>query len=559
MISTNDFPSAYMLTGQAIYTMDAERPRVEAVGVIGDRIVATGGVAEVAAALPEGAPRIDLSARMLLPGFTDSHIHFGYAARKWKAVDLGGCKSAAEALQRIADYAEGHPDAHWIDGHGWDANEWPDAADATRAALDRVVPERVVALASKDGHALWVNSAMLAAAGIERGTLDPEGGRIARDGAGEPTGLLYETARDSVFAVLPAPDPASLAGAIEDAIPHLHAQGITAIHCPELIADWQAYEQLQAAGRLGVRVTFMPPIASLDETGALDLPSGPDNEWLRIGQVKLFADGTLGSRTAAMLESFEGEPGNVGLTVYDKAELTELVCRAAGRGFAVAVHAIGDRAVRDVLDAVAAAREVERQRDAGALRDRSNAETKQHSPLRHRIEHAQIVHPHDVDRMAELGVVASMQPLHCPADRMNADRYWGQRTRHAFPFRSLRTAGVTLAFGSDAPFGLDLSVDSFSIMGGVHAAVNRRSSGSNELPWHPEQSLTVNEALRAFTVGPALAGGEEAWRGSLMPGKLADMVVLEKDLNEAEPDDIADVSVLATVVGGRLVYGKLTH
>lgn len=543
MTTPNDWPAAYMLTGQAIYTMDRTRPRVEAVGVIGDRIVATGDVAEVEAALSAGVPWIDLGVRMLLPGFTDSHIHFGYVARKWKAVDLGGCESVAEALQRMADYAEGYPDAPWIDGHGWDANDWLDAADATRAALDSVVSDRLVALASKDGHALWVNSAMLAAAGIERGTPDPEGGRIARDGSGEPTGILYETARDLVFAVLPAPDPAALATAIEDAIPHLHAQGITAIHCPELIEDWQAYEQLRAAGRLGVRVTYMPPIASLDEAGALDLPGGSDNKWLRIGQVKLFADGTLGSRTAAMLEPFEGERGNVGLTVYDKAELTELVCRAAGRGFAVAVHAIGDRAVREALNAMVAAREVELQR----------------ARLRHRIEHAQIVHPDDVGRMAELGVVASMQPLHCPADRVNADRYWGPRTRHAFPFRSLRTAGVTLAFGSDAPFGLDLSVDSFSIIGGVHAAVNRRSSGSSEPAWHPEQSLTVNEALQAFTLGPALAGGEEAWRGSLTPGKLADMVVLEEDLNDVDPEDIADVPVVATVIGGRPVYDDLTR
>lgn len=543
MKSASALPLAYVLTGEAIYTMDSARPRVEAVGVFGDRIVATGGVGEVAAALPAGARRIELGSRMLLPGFTDSHIHFGYVARKWQAVDLDGCTTVDAALQRVQAYAEANPDVAWIDGHGWDANKWSDSAAATRFALDQIVPDLPVALSSKDGHALWVNSATLAVAGIDRGTPDPEGGLIARDDAGAPTGILVETARNIVFDALPAPDPATLAATIEGAIPQLHAQGITAIHCPELIADWQAYERLQAAGRLGVRVTYLPPIALLDEAIALGLSTNFGNEWLRFGPMKIFADGTLGSRTAAMLEPFVGEPNNVGLTVYDKAELTELVCKAASHGMAVAVHAIGDRAVRDVLDAVEAAR-------AAHPNGRS---------LRHRIEHVQILHPDDVGRMAELDVVASMQPLHCPADRVNAERYWGPgRTRHAFAFRSLSKAGATLAFGSDAPFGLDLSVDSFSILRGVHAAQYRCWPGTADPAWHPEQGLTVDEALLAFTLGPAFVGGEEAWRGSLTPGKVADMVVLDEDLTQVDPDGIVDVPVLATVVGGRLVHGEDT-
>lgn len=567
---------AYMLAGDAIYTMDAERPRVEAVGVIGERIVATGSRAEVAAALPQRASVFELGPRMVLPGFTDSHIHFSYISRKWKGIDLEGCRSLAEALRRIRRHVEENPDANWIDGHGWDVSRWTDgwgfgdgAASGgreaggaqgargggslaerllTREALDRIVPDRPVALTSKDGHALWVNSAALALGGVTVNTPDPEGGRIVRDEAGEPTGLLFETALRLVRDELPASDPAAVADAMAEAQPQLYAQGITAIHCPEYDEDWRAYQRFRDSGRLGLRVTFMPQVALLDELITLGLTTGFGNEWLRLGHVKIFSDGTLGSRTAAMLAPFAGEPDNVGLATYEPQQLIELVTRAASNGLAVAIHAIGDRGVRYSLDAFAAARQAET-KDAGVrLAGR---------PLRHRIEHAQIVHPDDFVRFGQLSVAASMQPLHCPADRDNADRYWGERARYAFAYRSLLEAGATITFGSDCPFGLDLSPDSFSVLNGIHAAVTRKFRNSDEPSWYAKQGATVHEALVAYTMAPAYVGGEEEWRGSLTPGKLADIVVLSEDLYTIKPDDIPDVAVTATIVGGRLVYGQL--
>lgn len=571
--------NSYMLLGRNIYTMDDNRPKAEAVGVVGDRIVAVGTKEEVAAALPPGARRYDAGDQMVVPGFTDSHNHLAYLARKWRAVDLEGCGTPEEALSRVRDYTKTHPDVSWVDGHGWDPNRWEVLPD--RFDLDRIVPDRPVALASKDGHALWANSLALEEAGLLGAGIDDlpfHPGLILRDAkTGEPTGIVYESAVKFVLQPLPVPGPEEGAEAVAAAVASLHAQGITAVHCPETIGDWRAYRLLRNAGRLGVRVTYWLPVALLEEAIALGMATGVGDEWLRLGPVKLFADGTLGQRTAAMLEPYEGEPDNRGVALYSDEELTRLARRAAEHGFAVAIHAIGDGAVRQCLDALEAARAV-----PGT------------TSLRHRIEHAQLVHEDDIARFAALDVVASVQPLHCPADRMNADNYWGRRTAGAFAFRSLVDAGVTLAFGSDAPFGLDLTVNSFSVLAGIDAAVNRKtprawlraggegagapegegagapggegvpapeggavSESEAEQPWHPEQRLTVEEALRAFTIDAARAGGEDRWRGSISPGKVADMVVLSEDLLAVEPERVGEVQVTATVVAGRVVFGEL--
>lgn len=557
MFSSLELSRAYALVGDAIFTMDPAQPRVRAVGVVDGRIVAVGSVADVEAALPADAPRIDVGTRMVLPGFTDSHIHFGYLVRKWNAVDLDNCSSLSEALRRVKQYVEtrSKDDAPWIDGHGWAAHQWEE--QPTAAALDAVVADRPVALTGKDGHSLWVNSAALAVAGIERNTPNPPGGVIERHPVtGEPTGVLYEDAMKLVLDVLPPMDVDTLAEAMRASLHRLHALGITAIHCPELIMDWRAYQRLWASGELSVRVTFMPPAAKLDELVELGVESGFGDRWLRFGQLKFFADGTLGSRTAAMLAPFEGEPDNIGVTVCGGDELKDLVGRATSAGLSVSIHAIGDRGVREALDAIEAA-------DSGALR------------LPHRIEHAQLVDPADMARFSRLGVVASMQPAHGAVDRANALKYWGARVAYASPYRSLADRGAVLAFGSDAPFGLDLTDTSFSVLVGIYTAMTRRwvtdltadfGGDTGEPKRHaverdayaPDEVVSLDEALAAYTVGPAIVGGEAGWRGSLRIGHCADFVVLEENLYDVPADEIPNVPVAATIVEGKVVYrGRL--
>lgn len=561
--------------------MDPGRPRVEAVGVIDGRIAAAGSVPEVDAALPTGAPRINVGSRMVLPGFTDSHIHYGYLVRKWNAVDLDDCSSLAEALGRVEKYAQApeYIDVPWIDGHGWAARQWEEPP--TARALDSVVRDRPVALTGKDGHSLWVNSAALAAAGIDQDTPNPPGGVIEKHpDTGMPTGVLYENAMKLVQNVLPPMDVDTLATAMEANLWRLHAQGITAVHCPELVVDFQAYQRLWARGELTLRVTYMPLFVELDRLIGMGMQSGFGDECLRLGQLKIFCDGTLGSRTAAMLAPFEGEPDNIGVIVCGGDQLKQLVGRAAEHRIAVAIHALGDRAVREALDAVEHARALEARHGVPFLR--------------HRIEHAQLVDRADMARFGRLGVVASMQPAHCPADKANALRFWGARVANSSPFRSLADSGAVLAFGSDAPFGLDLTDASFSVLAGVYAALTRRwavpgagkgtESGTDgsvrradvagvrneaadggggrvgaaaDPEYAPNEVVRLHEALAAYTTGAAYVGGEDQWRGSLRPGYCADMVVLEEDLFKVSVGDIPHIPVVATIVAGRPVFGSL--
>lgn len=558
--------------------MDPARPRVAAIGVVDGRIVAVGSVSDVGAALPAGAPRVNVGSRMVLPGFTDAHIHYGYLVRKWNAVDLDDCPTLAEALRRVGEFARTHGPAaaSWIDGHGWAAHHWEQRP--TAAALDAVVSDRPVALTGKDGHSLWVNSPALAVAGIDRDTPNPPGGVIEKHPhTGEPTGVLYEEAMKLVQNALPPMDVDSLAEAMAAHLGRLHAQGITAVHCPELMVDFQAYQRLRDRGDLTVRVTYLPLATQLEHLIELGMETGFGDEWLRLGQLKIFSDGTLGSRTAAMLAPFEGEPGNVGVLVCGGEELKRLVGRAAQHRIAVAIHALGDRAVRETLDAIEHARAIEAR--LGIL------------SLRHRVEHAQLVDPADMARFGRLGVVPSMQPAHCPADKANALRFWGPRVAYSSPFRSLADAGAILAFGSDAPFGLDLTDASFSVLAGMYAALTRRwvvpgvlhdgdvdaNAGSygaavdggnrdagnaaadkNDADaYAPNEVLGLDEALAAYTTGAAYAGGEDGWRGALRVGHCADMVVLEENLYDVSVEDIPHVPVVATVVGGRPVFGDL--
>jgi predicted amidohydrolase YtcJ len=441
-----------------------------------------------------------------------------------------------EALARVAARAETIPEGHWLKGRGWDQSLWEGGALPTREQLDRVAPAHPVYLRRKCGHAGWANSRALALAGITSSTPDPFGGAIDRDAAtGEPTGILKENAMDLVGGLIEEPAVDEMAEAIKTAMANAHKLGLVGVHTMEGSDAFGAFQRLAAAGELDMRVLMQIPEENLDAAIQAGLRSGFGNERLRIGGVKIFADGALGARTAYMLEPFEGEPDNTGIAVATAEHLKDVMGKASRAEIACFVHAIGDRANREVLDAV----EASRRKGEGRH-------------LRHRIEHTQVLHPDDIPRLAKLGVIASMQPIHATQDMLLANNHWGARSAGAYAFRSLLNSGAVLAFGSDSP------VEDLNVMKGIHAAVTRRRADGSPGPdgWYPEQRLTVAEAVHAYTAGAAHASGEETRKGTLAPGKVADLVVLSQDIFTIEPMAILETEVVATMFDGDFVYAR---
>lgn len=537
-----------ILVNGLVHTMDKRLPVATAIAVRQGRILAVGGDAEVLDTRGPETEIVDLAGRSVVPGFTDSHIHFLAWALQRQRVDLWGAGSLEEALERIRVRVAALPRGTWVRGGGWDPNLWPelDGGFPTRAHLDAIVPDRPVALDSKDWHSLWVNSHTLHLAGITATTPDPPGGVIQRDpGTGEPTGILQETARELVTRHYPVETRDTWLQAAREAQPALWVRGITALHnmsdTPEMRA-FRTFQVLRERGELGLRVHLYLPAARQSEAVALGLRSGFGDRYLRIGGVKYFADGTLGSRTAAMLAPFNGEPDNTGVMVTDPEEMYAGIREASQAGLAVAVHAIGDRANREVLNILTAVRREEQARGGPTLP--------------HRIEHVQLLHPDDVHRLAALGVTASMQPIHATQDMEMARHYWGQeRCRLAYAWRSVQRAGARLVFGSDAP------VEQPDVLAGLHAALTRRRPDGSPHPdgWIPRERMCPLPALHAYTLAPAVLEGTHTWRGSLYPGKVADLVVLSGDilcLACEDPMALLDLRVDLTMFDGRVVYRR---
>jgi predicted amidohydrolase YtcJ len=402
----------------------------------------------------------------------------------------------------------------------------------TAADLDRVAPDHPIVLEAKSGHAMWANSRALERAGITASTPDPSGGQIVRDVRGQPTGILLEGAMDLIRTVRPVPTPEELAEMMRAAFPAAHRAGLTGIHDFDGPVAFAAFQILKQRGQLGLRVVKSIPRQMLNQALDLGLGSGFGDDWLSIGSIKMFADGALGPQTASMLEPYEGT-NNLGIVTLNKVEMTENVRRANAAGLSCAIHAIGDQACRTVLDVY---EEV--------------AHSAQRGSLRNRIEHVQLVHPQDYNRLGKLGVIASMQPTHATSDMMMADKYWGKRNTGAYAWRTQLDAGAVLAFGSDCP------VEKIDPLLGIHAAVTRRRADGSPGPegWYPEQRLTVGEAVRAFTWGAAYAAGKEDRLGSITPGKLADFTVLDRDIFKVEPMELLNTHVEATLIGGQFVW-----
>jgi predicted amidohydrolase YtcJ len=527
-----------------IYTMDTRQPRAQAIAIDNNsgRIIAVGSDDEVRRYGGQYAEVIDLHGRMMLPGFIDAHIHLLETAYRAEHIDAGGCVNEDAAAELVRQRTRQTPPGHWILGSHWDKNEWPGEHFPTRASLDAAAPDHPVALWSKDGHLLWVNSQALQRAGIDAATPQPANGHILRDGSGEATGILQEAgATDLVARVIERRDPEINRALLRRIIPDLQRRGITTIHDIEGSEALSIFQEMRDQGTLGVRVEMILPRTMLPQLREQGLPLTED-DLLRINGIKIFADGTLGSQTAAMLESFEDSPGNYGILTLPEQEMMAAVRDAAALNLAVAIHAIGDRAARVALNSI----EYAQQRLAA---ERTTSEPP--ARVRYRVEHVQLIAPADLERMHRLGVVASIQPFHAVADRDIAERYWGKRHRRAYAYRTMRDMGIPIALGSDAP------VEIYDPLRILYAATQRRDDSKPRPSWLPDQALPVTDALWGYTLGSAYAGGEEDRKGSLTVGKLGDAVVLRENMLSVPQEHTNENGVQATILGGRVVYGTL--
>jgi predicted amidohydrolase YtcJ len=506
-----------ILENGIVRTMAPTLPVVRALAIAGDRVAGGVGTHETALASPD---RVDLGGRCVVPGLNDSHVHFPTWALAQRQIRLEGTASLDDALRRVAAATRDVKPGRWLRGMGWRAGDWSPPIEPTKEALDHVTGDTPTALMARDYHSLWLNSAALAHA---NGDLEVEGGVVVRDEQGEPTGVLREECawhfRDNY--VRPTED--EMVEASREGVRIAIARGVTAVHDKDgWLGALGVWQRLRDEGSLQLRIWQSVPAEQVDELADLRIRSGFGDDLVRVGYLKTFMDGTLGSQTARMLDGS-------GVQITSKEQLTQIIRRGAQAGLPVAVHAIGDLANREALDAF----------------EETRAEW-QPLGLRHRIEHAQVLAPEDLPRFAELGIAASVQFSHAPSDRHLADRFWPGKTGGAYAYRSLRDSGALLANGSDAPIE---ELDPWAgICAGVLRTIDEREA------WHPEQRLTLDEALEATTVNPAWLARDEHRRGKLLPGYLADLVVLDRDPYELEPEQLPEVNVVATMLGGRWTH-----
>ncbi len=527
-------PRITIVENAHIYTMDHHYPQAEAIAIRDGHIVAVGSTAELAQ-MPGVAHRIDAGGKAIIPGLIDAHIHFLAYSRSLSKINLDGVRSKEDALRMVEERAQELGPGRWVLGGGWNNNLWSPTDYPTRYDLDRVAPHNPVYLDRKDLHSCWVNSMALERAGITRETEVPQGAAIGKDAGGKPNGMLYESATMLARrAIEEAPEDACTA--MRRGFDMLASMGLVGFHNPEGPDAFHALQELDDAGELNMRVIMLLAYYRLDDAIKVGLRTGFGSERLRIGPVKMFSDGSLGSMTAQMLEPFEGTEGNYGIATLPQAEMEEAILRAAAAGIPSAIHAIGDAANRRVLDAF----------------ERTRREMTNPLPpnMPHRIEHAQLLNPSDIPRFVQLGVVASMQPVHATSDMHAADRLWGARARYGYAWKSVHDTGALLAFGSDAP------VETPNPFAGIHAAATRQNEADKpEGGWYPEERLTVEQAVRVYTEGAARSAPYlPGVTGTLTPGSVADLLLVDRDIFTVDPKEIKDARPLVTLIGGEAVF-----
>lgn len=517
-----------------IWTGDSARPWAGGLAVAGDTISAVADSAEIAQLVRSETRVLANGDALVTPGFMDGHLHFVDGGFQLASVDLRPANAKSEFVERVAAFVSERKPGEWIVGGDWDHERWPGTPLPDRSWIDSITPDNPVLLSRLDGHMALANSAALRLAGIDRGTRDIPGGVIVRDRSGEPTGILKDAAMGPVQKVIPSPSEAQLDAALKRALEHAASHGVTGFaHVSVPLSQLGVYLRAKEAGTLTARAALYFPIEDWRTVADTVAAIGRGDDWVWIGGVKGYMDGSLGSTTALFYQPYEDDPSTSGVLVTPEDSMRAWVGGADSAGLQVVVHAIGERAngtLLSIFDSVARAH---------GRRDR-----------RFRVEHAQHLRREDIPRFARLGVIASMQPYHVIDDGRWAEKRIGpERIRTTYAFRSLLDRGAVLAFGSD------WTVAPIEPLLGVYAAVTRRTlDGKNSDGWVPQEKISVEETLRAYTAGNAYGVFAEDRRGKLAPGYLADLVLLDRDLTRMPPEEIGQVGVRATVVGGRVVY-----
>ena len=528
-----------VLVNGKVWTGDAARPRAEAVAVGGGRILAVGTTAEMRKLSPSGIKLVDLGGALLLPGFIDSHTHFLAGGFALKSIDLRKAKTREDFVARIAAKARELGPGRWVLNGDWDHQQFEPPELPRKEWIDAVTPANPVCVNRLDGHMILANSAALKLAGVTRATPVPPGGEIVLDPAtGEPTGILKDTAMDLVYAQVPEPSFAEKLDAARASLRHAAENGVTSVHEMADAASFEVFEELARQGRLTARVHVYIPISEVETLARLKVKSPFGNPYLKIAGLKGFVDGSLGSATANFFEPYADDPKTSGLLhgqMFPEGVMERRILAADRAGLQLAIHAIGDRANSLLLDLY------EKAEAANGPRDR-----------RWRVEHAQHLRPADIERFGKLGLVAAVQPYHVIDDGRWAETKIGpERARTTYPFESLRRAGARLAFGSD------WTVAPLSPVLGIYAATTRRTlDGAHPGGWVPEEKVSVEEAVRAYTVNGAWAEFAESFKGTIEPGKAADLVALDRDILTVPPEDIAGAKVTMTVFDGKILYRK---
>jgi predicted amidohydrolase YtcJ len=535
-----------LIVNARIYTVSSKQPWAEALAIRGDKIIAVGAAKDISTFRGASTKVIDAQGKLILPGFTDCHIHFMDGSLGLTQVDLNDTKSVAEMQKRVKAYAAAHPQEEWIAGMGWLYSTFGEVALPDKKFLDEVVPDRPVWLQAYDAHSSWANSKALAMAGITRATPDPPGGKIVRDANGEATGALKETAGDLIVKVMPQPTREERLTALRLGMREANKVGLVRVHSAGQDFEYlDLFDELRQKHELSLRfyiAYFLDP----PELRATDIEKIEQarrtyrDDWISGGVVKTMLDGVIEAHTAGMLAPYSDDPTQSGKLFWEPEKYEQAVTELDRRGLQIFTHAIGDRSVRLALDAYQQAAETNHTHDA-----------------RPRIEHIETISPQDIPRFGKQGVIASFQPLHAYPNE-NVLNVWArnagpERAQRAWVWHSIESTGGVLAFGSDWP------VVTLNPWPGVQNALTRKTrEGNPPGGFVPQERISLEDAIRAYTLGAAFAGRREKTEGSIEPGKLADLIVLDRDLFKIEPDRIADTKVLLTMVGGKVVYQSPT-